>query len=239
MTKTLEKIFEDENYLVINKPAGLLVHGSEQIKEKTLTDMLITDYPDLVKVGDDPSRPGIIHRLDRLASGLLVIAKSQRSFDDLKNQFQKRTIKKLYIALAHGRISKDEGEINFPIERSTKGYKMAALPLTCNSEKNIKGHRADTYFCITKRFKNYTLLEIKIKTGRTHQVRVHLSAYGYPLVGDEVYGTRKTRIKNKKLGINRLFLVANELEFIDLAGNVKSFKVDLPEDLKELLVKIK
>ena len=230
-----EKIFEDKNYLVINKPAGLLVHGAPHIKEPTLVDQLLKKYPKIEKVGDDPSRPGIIHRLDKLASGLMVVAKTQESFNDLKVQFQKRTIQKYYTALVYGKIEKDEDDINFPIERSAKGHKMAAKPTTVKGEKNEAGRNALTEFEVTKKFINYTLLKVKIKTGRTHQIRVHMSAYGHPIVGDDLYGTKKTKIKNKKLNLDRIFLVADELKFTDLKGEEKVFKINLPNELKNLL----
>jgi 23S rRNA pseudouridine1911/1915/1917 synthase len=235
----LNKIYEDENYLIVNKPAGLLTHGTDKIKEESLADLLINEYPFLEKVGEDKTRPGIMHRLDKLASGLLVIAKNQAIYDDLKIQFQKRKIKKIYTALVFGKIAKDEGEINFPIQRSAQGFKMAALPMAYKGAEMRAGREAKTLFWIIKRYINYTLLKVRIKTGRTHQIRVHLAAYGHPLVGDDLYGTRKTKEKNKKLGTNRIFLTADELEFTDLSGEKKSFKIDLPEELKILLDKIK
>jgi len=239
-------IFEDNNYLVIDKPAGLLVHGADHIKEPTLVDQLLKKYPEIKKVGDDPNRPGIIHRLDKLASGLMVIAKTQKSFNNLKEQFQKRTIVKYYTALVHGKIEKDEDDINFPIERSSKGHKMAAKPSTIKGEKNEAGRNAYTEFEVIKKFINYTLLKVKIKTGRTHQIRVHMSAYGHPIVGDDLYGTKKTKAKNtrlqrklasgqEKLNLDRIFLVASELKFTDLNGKEKTFRIDLPDDLKNLL----
>lgn len=234
-----EKIYETDDYLVINKPAGLLTHGAPHIKEETLADQLLADYPSIKKVGEDPYRPGIMHRLDKLASGLLVIAKNQTAFDHLKQQFQKRLITKIYTALIYGRIKRDEGEINFPIQRSRKGYKMAALPLTTKGEPTADGRRAITEFVVEKRYINYTLLKVKIKTGRTHQIRCHLSAYGHPIVGDDLYDTKKTREKNKKLNLGRLFLVARELSFKDLSGQTKTFKIDLPPELKEFLKIIK
>jgi 23S rRNA pseudouridine1911/1915/1917 synthase len=235
----LEKIFENNEYLVINKPAGVLTHGAPHIKESSLVDDLLKEYPDITKVGEDPDRPGIMHRLDRLASGLMVIAKNQASFDNLKSQFQKRTIKKYYTALVHGKIEQADGEINFQIKRSSQGNKMAALPLTFKGEANKDGRQATTEFIVLKKFINYTLLKVKIKTGRTHQIRVHLAAFGHPIVGDDLYGTRKTKDKNKKLGITRLFLVADNLEFSDLQNYRQNFAIKLPNELNEILLKVK
>lgn len=226
-------------FIIINKPAGLLVHGADHLDEETLADQLLADYPEIRKVGDDPIRPGIVHRLDKLASGLMVIARTQESFYNLKEQFQKRTINKHYTALVYGQIAKDKDEINFPILRSSKGYKMAALPETVKGEKNIDGRNAISEFEIIKRYINYTLLKVKIKTGRTHQIRVHMSAYGHPLVGDDLYSTKKTKVKNKKVDLERIFLVADELEFKDLRGELQKFEIGLPEELVVFLGKIK
>ncbi len=236
---TYEKIDENDEYLVINKPAGLITHGAPHIKERTLADFLLDEYPRLDKTGEGPERPGMMHRLDKLVSGILVVAKTPESYRNLKKQFQKRTVEKNYTALVYGQIDKDDGEINFPIERSARGFKMAALPLTVGGEKNEAGRRAATEFTVTKSYINYTLLEVKIKTGRTHQIRVHLAAYGHPLVGDDLYGTHKTKIKNKKLGTERIFLHAHRLAFRDLSGKRKEYEAKLPDDFKKLLNEIK
>ncbi len=234
-----KKIFEDKNFLVINKPAGLLVHGADHIKEPTLADQLLKKYPELIKIGEDPIRPGIMHRLDKQVSGLMVITKTQAYFDHLKKQFQDRTIIKIYTALVYGKIEKDEDEINFPIQRSSKGHKMAALPFTTKGKFTEEGRQAITEFEVIKRFINYTLLKVKIKTGRTHQIRVHLSAYGHPVVGDDLYSTKKTREKNKKLNLGRIFLVATKLSFTDLDKEQKTFIIELPEELKNFLKHVK
>jgi len=232
-------IEENPEYLIINKPAGLTVHGTKHVLGKTLVDVLLKDYPELSKIGDDPDRPGIIHRLDRDVSGLMVIPRTQDSFDNLKTQFQKRTIKKRYIGLVYGNILKKEDEINFPIARSNDGYKMAALPITYKGEPNPNGKRAISFFHVIKKFFNFTLVEVKIKTGRTHQIRVHMSAYGYPLVGDDLYGNRVNREKNNRYKLGRVFLAACELEFTNLAGERKNYKIDLPKNLQEFLEKVK
>ncbi|MDP2944415.1 MAG: RNA pseudouridine synthase [bacterium] len=237
-------------YLVINKPAGLAVHAGGNLTEPTLADWLIANYKKIKDVGDDPIRPGLVHRLDKEVSGLMVIAKTQASFDNLKNQFQEREINKEYVALVHGRVAKDFGAINFPITRSQEGYRMAALPsgsedlLSRRHPKDrdqgnisswLKSRAALTEFEVLKRFVNYTLLKVSLKTGRTHQIRVHFFAYGYPLVGDNLYCTKKTELKNKKLNLGRVFLVANHLSFRDLKGVTRDFRIDLPEELQAAL----
>jgi len=256
MNKELEPtiIFENDDYLVLNKPAGLISHGGTGITEETLIDWLKKKYPKLENVGDDPLRPGLVHRLDKEACGLMVVAKNQKSFEDLKKQFQARKVTKKYIALAHGKISKDEDVITFPIRRSRDGFKMAALPNASEtiSEKNKIGNRdrgilkaqgqskeAITDFQVIKRFVNYTLLEVKIKTGRTHQIRVHFFAYGHPLLGDPLYYTKKTKVRNQKAGLDRLFLVSKELGFKDLNGEKQLYTIELPTELDNFLAKLK
>jgi len=232
-------IFENEDFLIINKPAGLLTHGAPHIKEKSLVDQLLKEHPEISGVGEEPERPGVMHRLDKLASGLLVIAKTQEMFDHLKSQFKKRTVSKIYTALVYGKIEKDEDEITFPIKRSTKGNKMAALPNTCRGKTQEDGRTAITEFEIIKRLINYTLLKVKIKTGRTHQIRVHMAAYGHPIAGDDLYGTKKTKEKNHKLNLERIFLTATELSFMDLKNEKHKFKINLPLDFKNLLKIVK
>jgi 23S rRNA pseudouridine1911/1915/1917 synthase len=228
----IEIIAETDEFLIINKPAGLVVHGATGY---TLADWLKTKYPKIKTVGDDQTRPGIVHRLDKDVSGLMVIAKTQTAFEHLKKQFQNRTITKEYTALVHGQIKKDTDMINFPIERARDGFKMAAIPLTVRGKPTERGRLAETEFRIITRLVNYTLLKIKIKTGRTHQIRVHLAAYDHPVVGDNIYGTARARIQNKKLGLGRIFLIADHLCFYDLNHNQKDYKISLTEELKNIL----
>lgn len=229
----IEIITETEDYLVINKPSGLIVHGDKHIAETTLADIITKKYKEIRKVGDDPLRPGIVHRLDKDVSGLMVIARTQDFFDKIKEQFQKRTTQKRYTALVFGNIAKDEFKIDFPIERSASGHKMAAKPLSQG------GKTAISEVNVIKRYINYTLVKVRIITGRTHQVRAHLAAYGTPIVGDNIYCTKNTKDKNKKLKTERVCLVADELSFKDLQDKRQSFKIDLPEEFAELLGRIK
>jgi len=229
-------IHETDEFLVINKPAGLAVHGTANY---TLADWLMEKYPSIKQVGDDPERPGIVHRLDKDVSGLMVMAKTQAAFDNLKKQFQDRTIKKQYTALVYGKIKKDSAVINFPIKRSREGYKMAAMPAIDKGEPNEAGRLAETEFRVLQKLINYTLLKIKIKTGRTHQIRVHLAAYDHPIVGDDIYSTAKTRIQNKKLKLGRIFLIADRLSFADLTGAKQDYKIDLTDELKNILKTVK
>ncbi len=229
-----------KEYFIINKPAGLIVHGADHIKEETLVDILLKKYPKLKSIGEDPMRPAIVHRIDKDVSGLMIIPRTQDSFDNIKKQFQKRTLKKEYTALVYGQIEKEQDEIRFPIKRSRDGYKMAALPETLNGEQDLQGgKRAITNFKVIEKFINYTLVKVSIKTGRTHQIRVHMLAYGHPIVGDVLYNTRKTKERNEKFRLARLFLVANKLSFDDLSGERQEYQINLPDKLENFLEKIK
>ena len=135
MTKHYDIIKKTKEYIVINKHAGLLVHGAEHLKEKTLADELLEAFPEIKQVGDDPWRPGIVHRLDKLVSGVMVVARTNESFENLKKQFQDRSLEKKYTCLVYGKIEADYGEIDFPIARASKGFKMAALPKNCQRRK--------------------------------------------------------------------------------------------------------
>lgn len=229
----LEIIADTGDYLVVNKPAGLIVHGAAHLDKNNLADCLAAKYPQIAKVGDDPARPGIVHRLDKEVSGLMLVAKTQKFFDFAKEQFQKRTMRKKYTALVHGRVAAESGLIDFPIERAKSGHKMAARP------RGAAGRRAESEYEVVRRFHHFSLLKVRIKTGRTHQIRAHLAAIGSPVVGDSLYGTKASRETNLKLKTGRIFLVADELAFLDLEGNEKSYKINLPPEFTALLKIIK
>ncbi len=225
-------IAETQDYLVVNKPAGLLIHEADGTNEITLADQLVKKYPKIKKVGENPIRPGIVHRLDREVSGLVAVAKTQDMFDHLKSQFKGRTIKKEYIALVYGAPQKNEDEINFNnSRRETKDFKMAAVP-----EHEERGRKSITGFEVLENIGNYTLLRIMPKTGRTHQIRVHLNAYGLPIVGDLVYKPKKLKTKIK---MSRIFLHAQYLGFTDLDGKWVEFTLPLPEKLQNILDNLK
>jgi 23S rRNA pseudouridine1911/1915/1917 synthase len=255
----IKVITETSQYLVINKPAGLLVHPvkfqmdreilpkeklfdrvkpTQVSQEKTLVGWLIKKYPKIRNVwdrvksskGDHAARPGIVHRLDRDVSGLIVIAKTQKMFDNLKGQFQARTIKKEYTALVYGNLELDEGEISRSISRSKKTGLMVARGTNAEQGKN-----AITQFEVIKRYKNYTLLKVKLITGRTHQIRVHLHSIGHSVVGDSLYQTRDVKKAKNKVELDRIFLCATKLGFYDLNNNWQEFEIKLPEDLTKFL----
>ena len=248
----IEIIFENENCLVINKPAGLAVHEGGNIKDKTLADWLKENYPDIIEVGEDPIRPGIVHRLDKDVSGLMVVAKNQKSFNNLKKQFKNREVVKEYSALVFGKIDKDYDIIDFPIKRSRDGYKMAAIPKNTedlltrrqpksrdkgNIEAFFRAKDAITEFEVIKRFVNYSFLKVKIKTGRTHQIRVHMHSYGHPIVGDPLYFTKKTKVKNEKLSLGRIFLYSDKLSFKDIDNSDLDFTLKMPKTLENFMPK--
>ncbi len=230
LEKQIKIIIETKDYLVIEKPAGLIVHGTKEILEYSLVDFLIKKYPQIKKVGDDLEfRPGIVHRLDKKVSGLMLIALNQKSFQSLKTQFKKHTVIKKYFALVYGGLKDFSGIIDFPIERSRRSGKMVAKPKYLNAKEAL------TFWEVKKRFNHYTLLDVQIKTGRNHQIRAHLQAIHHPIVGDNLYRIKKYK---DKFNLQRVFLHAHYLEFTDLNGQRQIFESKLPKVLQNLIKKL-
>jgi 23S rRNA pseudouridine1911/1915/1917 synthase len=230
----LDIIFEDPDVLVINKPTDLLVHRTMPEDDSvTLVDSILDHDTAISSVGDDPvERPGIVHRLDKMASGVMVVAKTQEAFNHLKKQFASRVVKKEYTALVYGRIDQGAGEINFRIGRSKRSGKMVAKP-----EGSDEGKEAITEFDVVERYRTTTLLRVRIKTGRTHQIRAHMQAFNHPIVGDTLYCNKQmNKINPMKLG--RLFLHAAKLTIKLPSGETKSFEALLPDELQGLLDKL-
>ena len=232
-------IEQTDDYVVIVKPAGLLVHPADSSPdEPTLVDWLVEKFPQIKTVGDEPElRPGIVHRLDREASGLMVIALNQKTFDALKMQFQDRTIEKEYLVLVHGKMIREFGEINLPIGRMSRGGRMAA-----HSSNYEEGNEARTEYFVEKRFSTTTLLRVHIHTGRTHQIRVHMFSLQHPVVGDTLYPLKK--FGKTKMGKAfplppRLCLHAARLVFTDKTGARKEFLAELPPDFANYLTQFK
>ncbi|MFA5358241.1 MAG: RNA pseudouridine synthase [Patescibacteria group bacterium] len=219
-------IAKTDDYLVINKPSGIPVHPDSKYLTGTLIQKIATKYPEVKKIGEDKNRPGIVHRIDKDASGLLVVARNKKMFIFLKSQFADRKVKKEYLALVRGKMEKDSGTINFSIARSSAGT-MAARPLS------QEGKNALTEYHVVKYFINYTLVRVTIKTGRTHQIRVHFKALGHPLAGDKLYTIRKQ--KKETAPPPRLFLHSHLLGFYDSDNQWQEFSSDLPTDLKNYL----
>ncbi len=221
----LNMVYSDEHVAVIDKASGMVVHPGARNKRQTLVNALLYYFPFLREVGPK-DRPGLVHRLDKETSGLMVVAKNLKAYAELQRQFRKREVEKSYTALVWGRMTDKEGVIRFPIGRHVKhGAKM--------SVKTRKPREAETHYSVQKDYGEMTLLEIRPITGRTHQVRVHLAASGHPLVGDLLYGRRKS-----KKACPRLFLHASFLSFIHPeTGKRVEFFSPLPKDLRDFLDK--
>jgi len=210
---------ETPDYLVIDKPTGLMVHPDAGQKTGTLIDLLMAHDPAIGKVGEDPERPGIISRLDREVSGLMVIAKNQAAFDSLKKQFSGRTVKKTYLAFCYGSLPEEEGDIKFRIARSTTQPRMAARPVN-----ETEGKAAWTHYHVRERFKGATLADVEILSGRQHQIRAHLHAMQCPVIGDQLYAIENTQ---RNIKAPRLMLQSVSLEFDDpTTGARKKFELD-------------
>ncbi len=244
-------IYEDDEVIVLDKPAGVLVHPVKHISKNppnlllqrgnsqegnnyfTLVDFLLEHYPKMKNVGENKSRPGIVHRLDKDTSGIIIAAKNNRSFDFLKKQFQERKTEKEYRALVYGKVRIKKGMINLAIARSKNKFDRQTVIDTVKKE-NLKSRSAITFYEVIKYFKNYTLLKAAPKTGRMHQIRVHLKAIGHPIVGDPKYKFRKL----PAVSLKRQFLHAVKLKITLPNGKMKVFKSELAGDLKEFLEKL-
>lgn len=210
---------ETADYAVIVKPAGLVVHPAEGAPAHTLVNGLTHRWPDIIKVGDDPIRPGIVHRLDKEASGLILVTLNQASFEYYKSQFQAHKIRKHYLALIYDPDLPDEGAITFNIVRTKEG-RMSSRPST-----QAEGRSAHTEYEVLERFNHTALVGVETLTGRTHQIRVHFHGLGHPLVGDPLYRiSRFSRLASTE----HLMLLADRLEFADRDGQNQSFKIDPP-----------
>lgn len=223
----LDIIYEDEDLILINKPAGTVVHPSVGHESGTLVNAVLAYCPDLPGVGGE-KRPGVVHRLDKNTSGLILFAKNDHALRYLQRQFKDRTVVKVYQALVYGVLSQNEILIDAPIGRDPKDRKrMAVIP----PETSARSRAALTRIKTLTRFGEYTLLECHPLTGRTHQLRVHLAFAGYPIVGDGVYGRRK-----QQLLAGRHFLHAGMLTFRRPSDDLeKTFSSPLPHELQSIL----
>lgn len=221
-------IFEDNNLLVIDKPAGVVVNRAETTtKVETIQDWAEERIGEFGEVGEFRDRGGIVHRLDKDTSGILIIAKTSEAFENLKNQFKNRTTVKKYLALVHGKVEPAQGAINAPIERNPFNRKhFGVFP---------GGREAVTQYQTYRTYKSYTLLEVTPKTGRTHQIRVHLKYINYPVVADPIYGGRKNSQQDSKW-CPRLFLHATQLQIKHpQTGKLMNFQSSLPSELATVL----
>lgn len=233
----LDIVYEDDELIVINKPAGMVVHPGAGVKSGTLANALVYHFNQLSQAGS--GRPGIVHRLDVGTSGLIVVAKTDRAHQHLAAQFEARTVEKHYTALVYGQVKNEAGRIDAPIGRDPRNrVKMAVRPAG-------QGRNALTLYRVVERFDEFTLLGVEIKTGRTHQIRVHLAYIKHPIVGDSTYdGGRVNSVKNARLRhmiekLGRPFLHAARVQFTHPNGERLALEVPLPDDLQNYLARLR
>jgi 23S rRNA pseudouridine1911/1915/1917 synthase len=226
----LDILYEDADMLLVNKAAGMVVHPAAGHESGTLVNAILAHCPDLPGIGGE-RRPGIVHRLDKDTSGLILVAKNDNALRFLQGQFKKRTIEKVYLALSEGHFRVGEALIDGPIGRDPRNRKrMAVIPPNASAT----ARPAQTRVRLIDYYGDYSLLECRPLTGRTHQIRVHLAFAGYPIVGDRVYGRRK-----QSLPLSRHFLHAGGLGFRRPSdGQEMTFRAELPEELKAVLEKL-
>jgi len=230
----LSILYKDEYLITVNKPAGMVVYPSAGHSHSTLMNALSYHCKKLANVGG-PLRPGVVHRLDKDTSGVMVIALNDEAYYNLIEQFRQKTINKKYIALVYKNLNKDEGEIALSIGRSLSDRKKM-------STRVKKGKEAITMWRAMERFGNATLIEVKLRTGRTHQIRVHFASMGHPVLGDKTYG-KKVEIEvkgRKKVSFPRQMLHAELLGFMHpVTGEYLEFSAPLPEDISEKIKELR
>lgn len=235
-------LYEDANILAIDKPSGISVHPDGRSKEKTVTDWVLKNYPKMKNVGEvmfieqkgkkiEIKRPGVVHRLDRDTSGVMLLAKNQKAYEFLKKQFQNREIKKTYDAIINGFLKDERGVIHKPIGRSPSDFRKYSASRGARGEMR----EAITRYKVLKRFtvgaNKFTYIEVFPKTGRTHQIRVHMKAIDHPIVCDSLYNPKGPCPKT----IKRMALHAKSIEFKDLKGKITKIESLLPKELKKVI----
>ena len=219
----LDVIYEDNDIIVVNKPKGMVVHPGNGNKDNTLANAVMNRCKGSLSAIGGKIRPGIVHRLDKDTTGLIIVAKNDLAHINMSNQIKERRVKKTYIALVRGRIKENEATINMPIARSTQDRKKMAV--------DKKGKEAITHFKVIKKYRNFTLIELNIETGRTHQIRVHMAEIGFPVVGDATYSNGKN-----PFGVSSQLLHAKKLEFLHPITNLRiELEAPLPEEFKKVL----
>ncbi|HEY4517469.1 MAG TPA: RluA family pseudouridine synthase [Candidatus Paceibacterota bacterium] len=226
-------IFEDNDVLAVNKPSGLMVHSDGKTSEPTLVDWVLEQYPELAEVGEpgklsdgrEIARPGIVHRLDRDTSGIMVVAKNQKAFEFLKSEFKNRRIKKIYNAFVYGALPEKEGTIALPIGKSRKDFPR------WSAEKDARGtlREAVTDYRVLLEKPEASFVEVSPKTGRTHQIRVHFKALRHPIICDDLYAPNRSPL----LGFKRLALHALSLELTLPSGARIKLETPLPQDFEK------
>lgn len=250
----MKVLYEDSNILAIDKPSGISVHADGRSKEKTIADWVLKNYPKMKNIGENEiyqidnknknikteiKRPGIVHRLDKETSGVLLLAKNKKAHQFLKSQFQNREVKKTYVAIVSGNVKNDRGVINKPIGRSPKDFRRYL------AGRGARGEMRDavTQYRVLKRFEikssKFTYLEIHPKTGRTHQIRVHLKYLNHPVVGDALYNPNglplpSLPLRRGRSGGGRMMLHAKSIEFKNLKGDVVKVESPVPKEFIKL-----
>jgi len=231
-------LYEDKDILVIDKPSGISVHPDGRSKEKTITDWFIKNYPKAKNVGEsifvdgkEIKKPGIVHRLDKETSGALLLIKNQKAYELLKDQFKNREIRKVYNAIVCGFMKDERGVIRKSIGRSPNDFRKRLAGRGARGELR----EAITEYSVLKRFEDkknkFTYLEVRPKTGRTHQIRVHMKFINHPVANDSLYNPNKPYPK----GLDRLALHARSIEFKDLKGNIVKIQSSLPKEFEKVI----
>ena len=241
----LDILYQDRHIVVLNKPAGLVVHPAPGHRRGTLVNALLYHCPDLGGIGGE-IRPGIVHRLDKDTSGTMVVAKNAQALETLAQQFKTRTVRKKYLALVYGDLKNDEGTIKLPIGRHPVHRKQM-------STTTRKGRSAETSWRVREKFKAITLIELTLKTGRTHQIRVHCTAMGHPIVGDQVYRSRKWLKDIDRLFSGESSSMATQLKAVPRqmlhawrlrlthpgTGEIMTFESPIPTDMETVIDKLR
>ena len=224
----LDIVYEDDDLIVIDKPRGMVVHPGAGNREGTLVNALLEHVGEGIRELGDPERPGIVHRIDKDTSGLIVCAKSRAAFDGLKDQFERHSIRREYKAIVLHNIKEDEGTVDVPLGRDPSNGSRRAV-------NGSGARRAVTHYKVLERLGDYCLISAVLETGRTHQIRVHMAYIGHPVAGDPLYGPRKDR-----LGAGGQILHAGYLGFIHpVTGEEMSFESALPEYFVKILTKLR
>lgn len=228
-----EKLYEDENVFIINKPAGIMVHADGRGEETTIADMVREAYPSIIGVGED-DRPGIVHRLDRETTGAMVICKTEEAFKKMKNKFKEHQIRKVYRAIVEGNIKNDTGVIDTPIARAKSDFRKKSAVDMYSQDHRGEEREAITRYKVLERSpdKKFTYIEIYPLTGRTHQIRVHMRSIRHPIIGDELYGSRSSL-----QFAPRTMLHAYRIEFLLRSKDIK-VEAPVPKDMAECLDKL-
>lgn len=235
-------LYEDKDVVVINKPAGLIVHPDRKVREKTLVDWILKKYPKSKNVGEPIVldngnvilRPGIVHRIDKDTTGALIIAKNQKAYEFLKGQFKARKVHKVYNAFVYGDLKDDRGMIDRAIGRSPNDFRKWSAQRGARGEMR----EAVTYFKVLNRKNGITFIEAMPKTGRTHQIRVHFKSQDHPVVQDALYAPDFYLKQRNQLGFKRMALHARELEIMLPSGVLLDIVAPYPKDFEEAIKKI-